>query len=216
MSKGGDRAEETPQQRAQVEFAVNQLADYKKRWLPVQQRLATAVQEMGKEGSSARKAAAGKANVDSAINFEKAQGAVQKMLTAGGAAPGSGKFDLGVTGVETDKAASRGLGVTIADQQVDDAYLSGLSALAATGKGQRAQVADSLGRQAQQSARQAQADAEASVQQHAAQAGLAGQFAGYGLQSAFGAQPKPQAPGMGTTVLGAQADGFTTNPQFGH
>ena len=31
MSKGGDRVEETPQQRAQVEFAVNQLADYKKR-----------------------------------------------------------------------------------------------------------------------------------------------------------------------------------------
>ena len=24
------------------------------------------------------------------------------------------------------------------------------------------------------------------------------------------------APGMGTTVLGAQADGFTTNPQAGH
>ena len=54
------------------------------------------------------------------------------------------------------------------------------------------------------------------MQQHAAQAGLVGQFAGYGLQSAFGAQPKPQAPGMGTTVLGAQADGFTTNPQAGH
>lgn len=216
MGGGKDQVEETPQQRAQVEFAVNQLADYKKRWLPVQQRLATAVQAMGKEGSAARKAAAGKANVDNAINFEKAQGAVEKMLSSGGAGVGSGKFDLGVTGVQADKAASRGLGMAVADQQVDDAYLSGLTALAATGKGQRAQVADSLSRQAAQSSRQAAADAEASMAQHGAQANLVGQFAGYGLKSAFGAQPTPQAPGMGTTVLGAQADGFTTNPQAGH
>lgn len=193
MAKGGDKIQETPQQRAQVEFAVKQLADYKKRWLPVQQRLATTIQRSGEAGSAARRSASGRSNVDTQINFKKAQGAVDKMLASAGAAPGSAKANLATTGVNADTATSRGFGGVVADQKVDDAYLAGLSAIAATGRGERQSVADSLSQQASTSARQAASDAQASLDKHAAQAGLIGQFAGVGLQSAMnrgGASPR--------------------------
>lgn len=214
MSKGGDRQAETPRQRALAEYAANQWADYVKRWAPLQQRLAQQIQASGASDSVARRAAAGKANVDTQIQFGKAQGGLEKALTNSGAAPGSGRFNLAVTGMGADAAKSKGLGLTVADQMVDDAYVQGLSALAATGRGEKAMVSNSLAQQAAQSGRQAAADAEASLSEHAAQAGLVGQLAGYGL----GAAMRPSAPqpaGMSPTVLGAQSDGFTTNPQFG-
>ena len=43
MSKGGSEVKETAQQRAMTEFAVNQLQDYTKRWLPLRKRLAAQV-----------------------------------------------------------------------------------------------------------------------------------------------------------------------------
>ena len=51
MSKGGSEVKETSQQRAMTEFAVNQLQDYTKRWLPLQKRLAAQTVESGAAGS---------------------------------------------------------------------------------------------------------------------------------------------------------------------
>ena len=215
MSKGGSgEVKETGQQRAAAEHAANLFADYKKRWLPVQSALAQQTAEMGKPDSAARKMAAGRASTDTAIQFSKAQGGLEKGLANAGAAPGSGRFNLGVTGMGTDQAKATGLGAVAADQQIDDAYTQALASLAATGRGESAQVTDSLSRQATMSGRQAAADAEASLATRAAGMNLAGQFAGYGLQSAF-KTPTPQGPGMGRVVLGAQADQFETNPQAG-
>lgn len=215
MSKGSKEVAETPLQRAQAEHAMNLFADYRKRWLPVQQRLAQQTAEMAKPDSAARRAATGRASTDTAIQFSKAQGGVEKALTNSGAAPGSGRFNLATTGTGEDAAKSTGMGAVMADQQIDDAYTQSLAALAATGRGERAQVSDSMARSAALSGQQATADAEASLSQRAAQMGLAGQFAGYGLQTAFKA-PTTQGPGMGRTVLGEQADQFTTNPQAGY
>lgn len=50
MSKGGSEVKETSQQRAMTEFAVNQLQDYTKRWLPLQKRLAAQTMESGAAG----------------------------------------------------------------------------------------------------------------------------------------------------------------------
>lgn len=214
MSKGGDRVQETSQQKALAQFAAERFADYRKRWLPVQQRLAQQIEAMGAPDSAARRAAEGKANVDTQIAFGKAQGALEKSLTNSGAAPGSGRFNLADTGLAADAAKSKGLGMTVADQMIDDAYTQGLSALAATGQGQKASVDDSLARQARQSGAQAAADAEASLSAHAAQWGVGAQLAGAGLGAAM--KPRtPQPPGMGPIVLGQQADNFTTNPQYG-
>ena len=213
MSKGGEQGE-TVAQRAAANHAANLLVDYKKRWLPVQQRLGQQIQAMGAPDSAARRGAAGRASTDNAIAFSKAQGAVESRLAAQGAAPGSGRAIAAGEGLNEDAATSRGLGMMVADQHIDDAYLAGLGALAATGRGERAAVGDSMGRIAAQSGAQARADAEASALRRAGNAEVVGQLAGYGLQQAFKA-PTPQGPGMGRTVLGAQADGFTTNPQAG-
>lgn len=204
---------ETPQQRALVEHAVNQFADWKQRWLPVQKNLMSQIQAMGKPGSQAREAASGKATTDSAIQFNKAQGALQKTLTNTGAGVGSSKFNLAVAGAGEDQAKSNAFGKTIADQQIDDAYVEGLSTIAATGRGERAQVGDSLGRMATQSSRQAAADAEASATERAGTAGLAAQIGGFGLQRTLGAlgTTQPVDTGFGSVPGGYNVDGRQFN-----
>lgn len=186
MSKGGSKIEETAQQRAMAEFAMNELQDYKQRWLPVQKQLAAQIQSTGERGSAARAAATGKAATDTAMQFAQAEGALQKTLNNQRVGMNSSRAKLAISGMGADKATSTGVSTMIADHQIDDAYLSGLSALTAIGRGERAQVADSLASQARQSSRQAAADAEASMLQRAGNARVAGQLAGYGLGAAMG------------------------------
>lgn len=203
-----DQIQETPQQRAMVEFALNRFQDWKQRWLPVQKNLMSQIQAAGKEGSAAREAAAGKTATDTTIQFAKAQGGVQKALTNTGASAGSSKFNLGVAGLGADQAKSKGLGLMVADQLVDDAYLQGLSAIAATGRGERATVADALGRSARQSSAQAAADAEAAMAERAGNAQVAGQLVGFGLQGAL--SKAPADTGFGS-VPGGYVDPGTGN-----
>jgi hypothetical protein len=179
-SKGG--VEETPQQRAMAEHGALLLQDYKKRWLPVQQRLAKTIQGIGEPDSAARALATGKASTDIAIQFARGRGALEKSLTATGAGPGSARFKLATAGMGEDIARSTGMGTMIAEQQIDDAYTQGLGALMALGRGERAQVGTGLAQQATQSARQAQADAEASLMNRMGNAQVAGQAVGLGLQ----------------------------------
>ena len=82
MSKGGsNQVNETPQQRALADFALQQLQDYKQRWLPVQRSLGRQITDMGKPGSAQEKAAEGRAATDSTMQFARAEGALQKTLT---------------------------------------------------------------------------------------------------------------------------------------
>ena len=191
MSKGGEQ-QETPQQRAMAEHAVNLMQDYKQRWLPVQQKLAKQVEAMGAEGSAARREAAGKAATDTQLQFAQAQGALEKGLTAAGVAPGSSRASLAVTGMGADLAKSKGLGTMIADQQIEEAYTQGLGALMNIGQGKAATVANSLVSQAQQSGYQAAADARAALAEQQGYGRLAGQVAGYGLQSALSGPNVPK------------------------
>lgn len=210
MGKKQDQ-KETPQQRAMVEHAVNQFQDWKQRWLPVQKNLMSQIQAMGKPDSQAREAASGKATTDSAIAFSRAQGALQKTLTNAGAGAGSSKFNLGVAGAGEDQAKSSAFGKTIADQQIDDAYVEGLSAIAATGRGERSQVGDSLGRMASNSSRQAAADAESSAMDRASTAGLVGTIGGFGLQQSLGSLGTTQPAGAGSVPGGYNVDGRQFN-----
>lgn len=190
---GGDKQTETPQERLQAEHAREVYADWKKRWLPLQQQLARSVTASGAVDSKERKAAIGRASTDTAIQFADATDKLEKTLANSGAGLGSGRSAMAMTGVNDDMAKSRAMGLTITDQQVNDAYIEGLSALTSIGQGERAQVSDSLGIQANQSARQAQADAETSFQNRAGMAELGGQFVGYGLQRAM---KTPGSPGI--------------------
>jgi hypothetical protein len=179
---GGDEQTETPQERVQAQHAREVYTDWKKRWLPLQQQLARSVTAAGALDSKERKAAAGRASTDTAIQFQDATDKLEKTLTNSGAGLGSGRSAMAMTGLEDDAAKSRAMGLTISDQQVNDAYIEGLSALTSIGQGERAQVSDALGIQATQSARQSQADAQTSFENRAGLAELGGQFVGYGLQ----------------------------------
>jgi hypothetical protein len=218
MSKGPSEVQETPQQRALADYAANKLADYKQRWLPLQRNLASQIEAVGQPGSAAERLATGKAATDTAIQFDKAEGAVGKSLSNAGALPGSSKANLAATAMSADAAKSTGLGTMIADQQVKDAYTQGLSALAATGQGRSAMVGNSLERQAVSSGRQAATDAQISAEEQMARGELVGRVAGYGLFAASQGPKVPQAAygGASRTPLGLQADQFTTNPQAGY
>lgn len=198
-SKAGD-IKETPQQRAQAEHAMNLLTDYKKRWLPVQQRLAATIQQQGEPDSAARRLAQGKSSTDTAIAFDKGGRQLEKQLTNSGAAPGSSRANLAVAGMGDDQAASTGIGQMISDQQIDDAYTQGLSSLTALGRGERTQVGNSLSNMATSSANQAAADANTSLMEQSGNAGLGGQIVGFGIQRGLAGLKAPgQGPGTITS-----------------
>lgn len=217
MSKGGTQQQETPQQRAAVDHAVQLMADYKKRWLPVQQQLAGKIQAMGEPGSAAEKMAEGKASTDTAIQFAQAQGALEKSLSNHGAGVGSSRSNLAIAGLGNDVAKSTGLSKMIADEQIDDAYTQGLGALMASGRGQRASVGNSLGRQAAQSGAQARQDAQLAMQDHMGDMAMVGQAAGYGLQAGLGAMMAPKVGVTGTNDIkgGGGSDGLAAWGRYG-
>lgn len=198
MSAKSGEQQETAQQRALADHAVNLLQDYEQRWLPVQQNFARQIKAEGAPDSAARKLATGKASTDTAIAFDKASKGLEASLSNAGVGPGSSRANLAITGMGTDAAASTGLGAMMSDQMIDDAYTQGLGALTAIGRGERGLVGNSLTQQAQQSGAQSAADAQASLMAHEGNAALAGQVAGFGLQQGM-QNFKPATSGVNGT-----------------
>lgn len=213
MSKGSNQIQETSQQRAMADFAMNQLKDYKQRWLPVQRKLSLQIQEQGAAGSAAREEVSGRASTDAAIQFGQAEGALQKTLANRGANINSSRTKLAITGMGEDRAKTIGTGGMIADQQIDDAYTKGLMALTSIGRGERANVASGLQDQATQSARDAAASAAASGQERAGVAGIMGQFAGAGLYGALNRKGPSGAGTSGASLVGGADNIGPVTPQ---
>lgn len=215
MGKSSGETKETPQQAAMVERAQNQLADYKARWLPVQKQFARQIEGLKDSNSGERQRARGHAAVEAQAQFGRAQGALEKNLSNTGRGPGSGAFAMGNTGMAADLATSKGAGIAVADQAIDDAYVSGLSALTALGRGEKATAMQSGAQVAALSGRQASADAAASAAAQAGNMELIGTVAGYGLANAMKAKPTdtPVADqrGYGMGAAGAPVSMF---PQF--
>lgn len=206
-SKAG-QVQETGAQRAQADHAMQLLQDYKQRWLPVQQKLASTIEQEGEKGSAARRLAAGKSSTDVAMQFDKAQGALEKSLSNSGAAPGSSRANLAITGLGTDAAASTGMGHMMSEQAIDDAYTQGLGALTALGRGERATVGSNMSTMAADSAAQASADASAALTAREGYAGLVGQVGGFGLQQAMkgvGTPPPATADNWGANGFASAA-----------
>jgi hypothetical protein len=196
MAKGGTKQAESPQERFMAQHAREVYDDWKKRWQPLQKQLASSITAMGDADSAQRKLASGKASTDTAIQFKAASDKLEKTLANSGASLGSGRMVMSTTGLDDDAAKSRAMGLTVSDQQINDAYVQGLSALTSIGQGERAQVGDALGIQARQGAQQAQADAEIALANRAGNAELIGQFAGYGLQQGMKPKGSPGLPNM--------------------
>lgn len=197
----GGQMHETSAQIALAQHAQKMMDDYKARWLPVQQQLASQIEAEGTPSSALRKGALGKASTDAAIQFSRAQGAAEKSLSSRGVLPGSGRFDMGLTGMQDDQATSGGLGKVLGEQQIKDAYTTGLTSLMQIGQGQSAEVTQGLTDQARASGLQAQADAQASLSQNETNAGIIGTGLGFGLQQWSSSRPPP-------VVAGSNPNGF--------
>lgn len=198
MSGRSEEVKETPQQRAMVELAMNQLADYEERWLPLQRNLAEDIVAMGEDDSRERRAARGLATTENEAQF----GAARRKLEAGlgqSGNLGTSKGKMAIAGAGEDQATSRGLGMTQAEQQIDDAYTAGLASIMAVGQGQKGTAMQGLTRSAAMSGRQAADDAQASLSNRMGNAQLVGQFAGMGLGLYGGT---PDASGMTTNSTG--------------
>lgn len=213
MGKKSNQVQETSQQRELADYARKQYDDYKKRWLPVQENLSKQIMEAGEANSSVRMRAQGRAANDTTAKFDQAETALEKTM-ASTVGLGSSRAKLGLTGLGDDKAKSLGLGVTLADQQVDDAYTEGLSALAAAGRGERAAVGDALARQASTSAQQAEADAEAALALRAGNAQMGGQVLGLGLQQGMSSFGKPKSAFTGTNDFAGTTGGNSLDRFF--
>lgn len=197
MAKGGTKQAESPQERFMAQHAREVYDDWKKRWQPLQKQLASSITAMGATDSPQRKLVSGKAATDTMIQFSDASKKLEKTLTNSGAGLGSGRMVMATTGLDDDASKSRAMGLMVSDQQINDAYVQGLSALTSIGQGERAQVNDALGIQARQGAQQAQADAEIALANRAGNAELIGQFAGYGLQQGMKPKGSPGLPNLG-------------------
>lgn len=177
----GGNVRETPAQKALAEHASNLMADYKARWAPVQQRMIETTNVMGAPDSAQRRAATGRAAADVEARFGVAEQKAQAGLAATSGGIGSSKAKLGLGGLSLDKAAAKGQNVSLSDAAVDNAYLQGLAGIAAMGRGEKAAVSTGLTQQADWSAKQAQQDADLSLQNRMGYASLAGQAAGLGF-----------------------------------
>jgi hypothetical protein len=182
---------ETPAQRAAMEYAVKKFADYKQRYLPLQMRMAEQIKDMKAFDSGERMRARGRASTETAARFSQAQSGLESALTASGAGPGSSKFKLATTGMGDDLATAQSMGLTSADQAIDNAYVEGLTALQSIGQGKDAAVSNAIDRQAAMSAQEAQFGAEMAARNRAGNRELVGTALGYGLSRAM---PGPNTP----------------------
>lgn len=200
MSGRKEGVKETPQQRALVELAQKQVADYRQRWMPLQMRMAQSIDAMGAAGSFERRQAAGMASTENEAQFQNAREQMVRGLGASGQLASS-KGKLALAGVAADQATSTGLGTTQADQQIDDAYIAGLTQIMNLGQGQKATAIGGMTHTAAMSGRRAAADASASLARRAGNAQLAGTAVGLGLSFA-----QPQGGGVGRADLAAAND----------
>ena len=182
---------QTAAQRAQADVAVQQLQDFRQRWMPVQRQLADTITQAGGRESAERKQAQGMATTDSAAQFSDAQTKLREGSEAQGLA-GSSKQKLAMAGLGDDAAISSGMGVAGADQRIDDAYVQGLGQVMALGRGEKATAVQGMGQMARMSGAQAAGDAAAALQRRAGTAQVAGQALGMGLSGAL--SPAPAAP----------------------
>lgn len=172
---GGDQVQQTPQQKALLEYGVKKYADYQTRWAPTIRHMASVIEANHEPNSAARALTEGKAATDTKIAFAQARNKADAKLAGTGASP------LATTGMGDDMGKALGLSAVVNDQQAEDAYISGLNTLTALGRGEKASFEGGLQQQAARSAVQAQADAQASLDERAGNAQLVGQVAGFGM-----------------------------------
>lgn len=174
MAKGGKDVRETADEKESARIAGLQQERYTDKFLPLERDLIADVRDTRPE----RQQALGTAAIENTRAFAAAKPKVEGALTNAGAGPGSGRFNLAVTGMGDDEGLARGSSLVGANNAVDDQYYAGMQSLAELGRGQQADAVQGLSEVANMSRRQAVSDATLSAQNRAAWADAAGGLAG--------------------------------------
>lgn len=199
MGGGGNQVEETSKQRALADVGKAQMADFKQRWLPVQQKFAADVVKAGGADSFQRRRAATMSGVDNSAAYSQAADKLDATAAASGE-NGSSGHKLGITGMSDDRATSTGLGAVAANQAVDSQYVAGLGAVTSLGRGEKATAISGMEQSAAMSGRQAQADAMQSLENRQGNIQLASTAVGMGAGLWSGARA-PAVNGNGTNLF---------------
>jgi hypothetical protein len=125
----------TPAETALQTNAVAQFADYTSRYLPVQAHLSSVVDAMASPNSWENQEAEGKGNADVAEQFARTDQQRTAAQQSKGINVGSGSFKFGVTGAASAEAETKGAAINQAHETIQNAYLSGLQSIGATGQG---------------------------------------------------------------------------------
>lgn len=178
MAKEKDQ-QETEAERAVMEVARARMDRFNRVLRPQQLRLAGQIERAAAPGSFERRRAETMAKADTGAAFA---GARDKLNTGAAATGqfGGAKHKLGLVGLGQDQAISSGSSTVAADQAGDSAYVEGLGAITALGRGEKATATAGLGQAAQMSAAQARADADRALRNRMGNAQLAGMAAGVG------------------------------------
>jgi hypothetical protein len=191
--KDDGKVQETEQERALAEVASQRIADYKQRWAPLITRVGEMTRSMKAPDSFEREQMRGKVAGATRVAFSDATSKAETAERNAGIRSSSARSKLNTVEQGAEEATSVGIGLTKADQAIDDAYTQGLSQIMALGRGQAAGAVSNLGKSATMAGQQAGFDAQMSARKRAGNAQLAGQVAGIGIGYGMDAWQRPSA-----------------------
>lgn len=185
---------ETAEQREMADIAAESYDDWRERWLPLQQTFFEDTLDVAPRRPQALDSTA----TDYAQAFGQAQQGLEGRLHGSGAAPGSGRYAMGLAGFANDRAQAFGQGMADVDALIDDQYAQGLQALIDIGRGERAQALQGMSETADLAQGRALQDARNAFENRAALQGAIGSAAGmaaaYGLRGKTPSSSKAEWP----------------------
>lgn len=160
MCGSKDKVEETPEEIALAEIAMERWNDYKQRFIPVENQ---AISDVMGESETSSEFGPGMANIASQSQFSQLEPAVASGLVRRGARPGSGAFEGGMIGLGLDRTASSAQGQANALGLQRTQNLQNMQTLINMGQGQATGALSGLGDAASFANQQAILDARASA-----------------------------------------------------
>ncbi len=192
MCGGSKGVPETPEEIELAQIASERWEDYKQKFIPVENQ---AISDVTKEFDNPSEFGANVANTSTQMAFSPVEASMARGLTTRGAGPGSGAFTGGIVGLNTDRAASSGLGQANAYGVQRTQNLQNMQSLINMGQGQAGSGLSGLGDAATLAQRNAFLDSRASAAARAALGQAAGAVAGgvgsyYANLSSGGSSPQ--------------------------
>ena len=179
MGKGGsNEIQETEAQKAAASVAMEQWGLYKNDLQKYEDIFMEKVDDLNSEGEFDK--LAGTALLGATTTFGEARKGQADAMAAGGIDPTSGRYQETMAGLETDQALSQTDTANRAQSSQQDRHVAGLKDVVSIGAGQKAESLAGMGDVATTSLRKSVSDAQISLQNRQATAGMVGTVMGAG------------------------------------